>query len=235
MVCTAPPFLYRAGHVPGAVLARADDLPVGDRRADSLGAAAPALVQHRDLLRVLPDGAVPERPPGLQGAEGPRLHARSRADPAGQLRHRLGEPRISDREVGARRTDALEAPWLSNASCGRFTGAGCTSPASSATTPSRWTTRWTRAPRGEGPKPMEMLLASLASCAGGSVVALLRRGGHQFEALTVTARGQRRSEHPTIFTEIALEFAFRGTARSRGRRPGDQPRPRRACVPCGRC
>jgi len=64
---------------------------------------------------------------------------------------------------------------------------------------------------GEGPKPMETLLASLASCAGGSVVALLRRGGHQFEALTVTARGQRRSEHPTIFTEIALEFAFRGT------------------------
>jgi putative redox protein len=64
---------------------------------------------------------------------------------------------------------------------------------------------------GEGPKPMEMLLASLAACAGGSVVALLRRGGHQFEALTVTARGQRRSEHPTIFTEIALEFAFRGS------------------------
>jgi len=64
---------------------------------------------------------------------------------------------------------------------------------------------------GEGPKPMEMLLASLASCAGGSMVALLRRGGHQFEGLTVTARGQRRSEHPTIFTEIALEFAFRGT------------------------
>ncbi len=64
---------------------------------------------------------------------------------------------------------------------------------------------------GEGPKPMEMLLASLASCAGGSVVALLRRGGHQFQGLTVTARGQRRSEHPTIFTEIVLEFAFRGS------------------------
>jgi putative redox protein len=64
---------------------------------------------------------------------------------------------------------------------------------------------------GEGPRPMEMLLASLGACAGGSIVALLRRGGHQFEGLTVTARGQRRSEHPTIFTEIALEFAFRGT------------------------
>ncbi len=64
---------------------------------------------------------------------------------------------------------------------------------------------------GEGPKPMEMLLGSLAACAGGSVVALLRRGGHQVEGLTVTARGQRRSEHPTVFTDIALEFAFRGT------------------------
>ena len=65
---------------------------------------------------------------------------------------------------------------------------------------------------GAGPKPMEMLLASLAACAGGSVVALLRRGGHQIEGLTVTARGQRRSEHPTIFTDIAIEFGFRGTA-----------------------
>jgi uncharacterized OsmC-like protein len=64
---------------------------------------------------------------------------------------------------------------------------------------------------GDGPKPMEMLLASLAACAGGSVVALLRRGGHPFEGLTVTARGQRRSEHPTVFTEIALEFAIRGS------------------------
>jgi putative redox protein len=64
---------------------------------------------------------------------------------------------------------------------------------------------------GDGPRPMEMLLASLAACAGGSVVALLRRGGHQFDGLTVTARGHRRSEHPTVFTEIAVEFAFRGT------------------------
>lgn len=63
---------------------------------------------------------------------------------------------------------------------------------------------------GEGPKPMEMLLASLAACAGGSIVALLKRGGHQFDGLVVTARGQRRSEHPTIFTAIDLDFAFRG-------------------------
>ena len=63
---------------------------------------------------------------------------------------------------------------------------------------------------GVGPKPMEMLLASLASCAGGTVVALLRRAGQPFQSLTVSARGLRRSEHPTVFTEIALEFVIAG-------------------------
>jgi putative redox protein len=61
-----------------------------------------------------------------------------------------------------------------------------------------------------GAKPMEMLLASLASCAGGSLAALMRRAGQAFDGLTVTARGQRRSEHPTIFTEIALEVVVQG-------------------------
>jgi putative redox protein len=63
---------------------------------------------------------------------------------------------------------------------------------------------------GAGPRPLEMLLASLASCAGGSVVVLLRRVGQPFEGLTVSARGVRRSEHPTVFTEIALEFLVAG-------------------------
>jgi putative redox protein len=62
-----------------------------------------------------------------------------------------------------------------------------------------------------GPKPMEMLLASLASCAGGTVAALMRRSGQTVEGLTVTARGQRRVEHPTIFTSIDLEFVLRGS------------------------
>lgn len=61
-----------------------------------------------------------------------------------------------------------------------------------------------------GPKPMEMLLASLASCAGGTVAALLQRDGQQVDGLTVTARGRRQSRHPTVFTGIDLEFAFRG-------------------------
>ena len=63
---------------------------------------------------------------------------------------------------------------------------------------------------GAGPRPLEMLLASLASCAGGTVVALLRRAGQPVDGLTVSARGVRRSEHPTVFTEITLEFVVAG-------------------------
>ena len=63
---------------------------------------------------------------------------------------------------------------------------------------------------GAGPRPLELLLASLASCAGGSLIALLRRAGQSAKGLKVTARGQRRSEHPTLFTEIALEFVVCG-------------------------
>jgi putative redox protein len=65
---------------------------------------------------------------------------------------------------------------------------------------------------GAGPRPLEMLLASLASCAGGSVVVLMRRAGQPIDGLTVNARGVRRSEHPTVFTEIALEFLIAGPA-----------------------
>lgn len=63
---------------------------------------------------------------------------------------------------------------------------------------------------GVGARPLELLLGSLASCAGGSVVALLRRAGQRVSGLTVSARGQRRVEHPTVFTGIALEFVVRG-------------------------
>jgi len=65
---------------------------------------------------------------------------------------------------------------------------------------------------GSGPRPLELLLASLASCAGGSVVALLRHAGQPVGGLKVSARGHRRAEHPTVFTDIALEFFVCGKA-----------------------
>ncbi len=63
---------------------------------------------------------------------------------------------------------------------------------------------------GAGPRPMEMLLASLACCAGGTLVFVFKRSGQAFDGIRVTARGSRRSEHPTVFTRIQLEFIVRG-------------------------
>jgi putative redox protein len=63
----------------------------------------------------------------------------------------------------------------------------------------------------EGPTPLEMLLASLASCAGSTVGLLLGRMHAPLAGLEVEARGQRRSEHPTVITDITLDFVLRGT------------------------
>jgi putative redox protein len=61
-----------------------------------------------------------------------------------------------------------------------------------------------------GFRPLELLLARLAGCSGNALVALLRRSEQPVRGLEVTARGERRDEHPTIFTHIALEFVVHG-------------------------
>jgi len=65
-------------------------------------------------------------------------------------------------------------------------------------------------PGSAGPTPLEMLLASLAACSGNTLAALMRRAEQPFAGLEVTARGLRRDEHPTGFSEIALEFVVHG-------------------------
>lgn len=57
---------------------------------------------------------------------------------------------------------------------------------------------------------LELLLMSLAACAGQTVVPLLRRMQQPVEGCIVEARGQRRDEHPTVFTDIHLLFSLRG-------------------------
>jgi putative redox protein len=58
--------------------------------------------------------------------------------------------------------------------------------------------------------PLQLLLASLAGCAGNTMALLLARTEQPVKGIEVTARGQRRDEHPTVITEIALEFTIRG-------------------------
>jgi putative redox protein len=63
---------------------------------------------------------------------------------------------------------------------------------------------------GSAPSPMELLLLSLAGCSAMDVIAILRKMRQPVEHLEVRARGQRRDEHPTIFTAIHLEYVAHG-------------------------
>ena len=61
-----------------------------------------------------------------------------------------------------------------------------------------------------GMTPLQLLLASLAACSGSTIALLLKRMEQPFDGLEVTAAGTRRDEHPTVLTEISLEFVLRG-------------------------
>lgn len=62
----------------------------------------------------------------------------------------------------------------------------------------------------DGLKPLELLLAALATCGGSVVALLLQRMQQPLAALEVDVRGTRRDEHPTVFTHISMEFRVRG-------------------------
>lgn len=64
----------------------------------------------------------------------------------------------------------------------------------------------------EGMTSLELLLASLATCAANSVIAILKRMNQPVTGLEIDARGLRRAEHPTILTRISLEFVVKGAA-----------------------
>lgn len=63
---------------------------------------------------------------------------------------------------------------------------------------------------GTGLKSLELLLASLATCGGNTLALLLGRMEQPYTGLEVDARALRREEHPTVLTEISLEFTVHG-------------------------
>jgi putative redox protein len=62
-----------------------------------------------------------------------------------------------------------------------------------------------------GLTPLQMLLASLAACSINSVMAVLQRRLNQpVTGLEVDAHALRKHEHPTVLTEIQLDFLVKG-------------------------
>ena len=63
----------------------------------------------------------------------------------------------------------------------------------------------------EGPTPLQMILTSLAVCSGSTLALVLGQMGQTVEGLELEARGQRSDTHPTVLTEISLEFLLDGS------------------------
>lgn len=63
---------------------------------------------------------------------------------------------------------------------------------------------------GRGMRPMELLLASVASCSAMDVVKILRQQREPLEGLRVDIAGERGTTTPSPFTAMKLTFVARG-------------------------
>src|ERR1035438_3869058 len=90
--------------------------------------------------------------------------------------------------------------------------------------------------QGKNPTPLEVLLASLAACAGNTLSLVLRRKmGAKVDSLEIEARAERREEHPTVLTAIELAYHLRGEALSADEVSGPCALPKTNSVRCWPC
>jgi putative redox protein len=61
-----------------------------------------------------------------------------------------------------------------------------------------------------GPRPMEMLLVSLASCSGMDIISILRKKRQEINSYEIRIHGMREEEYPKAFVEITVEHIFTG-------------------------
>ena len=67
---------------------------------------------------------------------------------------------------------------------------------------------------GQGMRPMDLLLVSLASCSSMDVVSILKKMRQPLEDLRVEVEGQRATDQvPAVFTKIHLRFVLKGDLR----------------------
>jgi putative redox protein len=64
--------------------------------------------------------------------------------------------------------------------------------------------------RGEGLRPMELMLASLGGCTAMDVISILRKRRQDVTSYRVEVSGTQTEERPNVFREIQLRHIFRG-------------------------
>ncbi len=63
---------------------------------------------------------------------------------------------------------------------------------------------------GAGPTPMELLLQAAGACSGMDVVSILRKRHIELTFFKVILTGNKREEHPRIFTKISVIYRAKG-------------------------
>jgi putative redox protein len=61
-----------------------------------------------------------------------------------------------------------------------------------------------------GPRPMEMLLVALASCAGMDIITILRKKRQEITGYELRVHGLRAEDFPKVFVDITVEHIFTG-------------------------
>ncbi|TDI87912.1 MAG: osmotically inducible protein OsmC [Caldithrix sp.] len=63
---------------------------------------------------------------------------------------------------------------------------------------------------GAGGGPMEMVLMALGSCSAVDIWLILKKMRAKVSDFQINLEGERRDEHPRVFTKVHLEYLFRG-------------------------
>lgn len=63
---------------------------------------------------------------------------------------------------------------------------------------------------GTGSSPIELLLTALAGCTGMDVMSILQKKQQRITAFEIRVEGDRKDEHPRIFTDINVHFLITG-------------------------
>ncbi|RKZ86963.1 MAG: OsmC family protein [Candidatus Parabeggiatoa sp. nov. 1] len=64
--------------------------------------------------------------------------------------------------------------------------------------------------RNLGVRPMEMILMGLGGCTAMDVLSILKKQRQQVTDCVIEVKGQRRDEHPKVFTEIHIHYIITG-------------------------
>lgn len=61
-----------------------------------------------------------------------------------------------------------------------------------------------------GPRPVELMLLSLAGCTAMDVISIMKKKRQEFSDFKVNVSGERSEEHPKVYTKVHLEFVVTG-------------------------